>query len=99
MLYKLGLGMKEDAGKAFTWLQKAAAQGNDIAQYYLGVMYADGTGVKRNLPRACAWLTLAAAQGNEKARKTYPEIDAKLTPLQRTEAQRLAASWKKGEII
>lgn len=99
MLYKLGLGVKEDAGKAFIWLQKAAAQGNDIAQYYLGVMYADGTGVKRNLPRACAWLTLAAAQGNEKAKKTYPEIESKLSPAQRSESQQLAARWKKGEII
>lgn len=99
MLYKLGLGVKEDAASAFMWLQKAAAQGSDIAQYNVGVMYADGAGVKRDLSRACAWLALAAAQGNEKAKKNYIEIDAKLTPGQRAEGQQLAISWKKGEVI
>ena len=99
MLYKLGLGVKEDADKAFMWLQKAAAQGNDIAQYNVGAMYADGAGVERNLARACAWVALAAAQGNEKARKNYFAIEPKLTPAERDEARRLAANWKKGDVI
>lgn len=97
MLYRLGLGVKEDQANAFVWLQKAAAQGSDVAQYNLGVMYAEGAGVTQNLPRACAWLALAAAQGNEKARKSYIDIEA--TPEQRAEGQRLAVGWKKGEVI
>lgn len=99
MLYRLGLGIKENPVSAFMWLQKAAAQGNDIAQYNVGAMYADGTGVERHLPRACAWLALAAAQGNAKAKKSYIDLDAKLTPEQRTEGQQLAVAWKKGEVI
>lgn len=99
MLYKLGLGVKEDARQAFGWLQKAAAQGNDIAQYHLGLMYAEGTGVKRSLPRASAWLALSAAQDNERAKKGKADIDATLSPAQRAESERLAANWKKGEVI
>lgn len=99
MLYKLGLGVQEDPKQAFAWLQKAAAQGNDIAQYHLGLMYAEGAGVKRSLPHASAWLALAAAQGNEKAQKSRAEVDAKLSTAQRAEGERLAANWKKGEVI
>ncbi len=99
MVFKLGLGVKEDANRAFMWLQKAAAQGNDVAQYNLGQMYADGTGVKLDLPHASAWVLLAAVQGNEKAKRNFIAIDAKLTSAQRAEGQKLAASWKKGEIL
>lgn len=99
MLYRLGLGIKENPESAFIWLQKAAAQGYDIAQYNVGLMYADGTGVERHLPHACAWLALAAAQGNEKAKKSYLDLGATLTPKQRAEGQQLAIAWKKGEVI
>ena len=44
-----------------------AEQGNDNAQYNLGVMYANGDGVPENDKTAVKWYTLAAKQGYAEA--------------------------------
>lgn len=38
-VHEEGLGVPQDYGKAIEWYQKAAKQGNAIAQYNLGVIY------------------------------------------------------------
>ena len=44
-----------------------AEQGDMLAQYNLGVMYANGWGVLENDAEAVRWYRLAADQGNAKA--------------------------------
>ena len=48
-------------------LRLAAEQGDALAQYNLGVMYAFGEGVPENDAEAVKWYRLAAEQGNAKA--------------------------------
>ncbi|HED13629.1 MAG TPA: sel1 repeat family protein [Gammaproteobacteria bacterium] len=48
-------------------LIKAADQGNRLAQYRLGLLFARGAGVDKNLVKAREWLQKAALQGHPKA--------------------------------
>lgn len=48
-------------------IRPMAEQGNALAQYNLGVMYASGQGVKQDCREAAKWYRLAAAQGNAMA--------------------------------
>src|ERR1035441_4378966 len=45
-------------------LRAKAENGNAIAQYNLGLAYADGRGVPADLAEAYVWLTLASDQGS-----------------------------------
>lgn len=49
-----------DYKKAFIWYQKAALQGNPLAQCQLGLMYREGYGVKKDEKEAFAWFMKAA---------------------------------------
>ncbi|TSA48741.1 MAG: sel1 repeat family protein, partial [Nitrosomonadales bacterium] len=53
-----------DYVQAIKILRPLAAQGNPIAQFGLGWMYAHGQGVTQDYPAAVQWYRLAAAQGN-----------------------------------
>jgi len=72
----------------------AAEQGYALAQYWLGLMYADGEGVVQDGARAYLWLNLAvaASQGDGRARRVESRdlFAAKLAPADRAAAQRLA---------
>ena len=52
---------------AFAILKPLATQGNAVAQYLLGLMYAHGQGVPRDYAQARAWYRKAAAQGEAEA--------------------------------
>ena len=41
----------------------AAEQGDEEAQYNLGLMYADGRGVRQDYVEAYAWISTAAVEG------------------------------------
>ena len=62
MLYYKGQGVTQDYSKARAWYEKAAAQGNAIAQYNLGNFYNDGRGVPQDFAKAREWYEKAAAQ-------------------------------------
>jgi TPR repeat protein len=47
--------------------QKAAEQGNAIAQFNLGILYGQGKGVPQDYPKAAFWYRKAAEQGNANA--------------------------------
>ena len=53
-----------DFSTAFKELHPLAEQGNSVAQYMIGLMYARGDGVKRDHIEAVKWYRLAAEQGN-----------------------------------
>ena len=44
-------------------MRPLAEKGNPLAQYNLGVLYANGSGVKRDYREAAKWYRLSAAQG------------------------------------
>ena len=52
---------------AFSLSQRLADQGNNAAQFNLGLMYFKGDGVKQNFPKAAKWYRLSAIQGNAEA--------------------------------
>ena len=54
---------QESAG----WLQAAAARGEAVAQFNLGVCYEKGTGVPKDAARAVEWYTRAAEAGDSDA--------------------------------
>jgi localization factor PodJL len=56
-----------DSVAAFQWLQKAALQGQPVAEYRLGTLYERGQGVAASAALAVKWYLAAANQGNRKA--------------------------------
>jgi TPR repeat protein len=67
---QFGLGLKfrtgtgRDYAQAAEWYQKAAAQSHGMAQFNLGVMYAEGHGVDRDFAQSKTWFGRAAGQGD-----------------------------------
>ncbi|MEO6697063.1 MAG: tetratricopeptide repeat protein [Gammaproteobacteria bacterium] len=53
-----------DIAKALVAWQSAADQGDALAQFNLGALYAHGRGVKKDLSEAAKWYRKAAEQGN-----------------------------------
>ena len=47
--------MEQDDVQAVHWYTKAAEQGNEWAQYNLGLMYAEGRGVEEDDAQAVYW--------------------------------------------
>jgi localization factor PodJL len=56
-----------DSVAAFQWLEKAALQGQPVAEYSLGTLYERGQGVTASPAFALKWYLAAANQGNRKA--------------------------------
>ena len=63
-----------DYPAAFATLSRLAKEGNAIAQFYLGVMYAQGQGVPQDYAQALAWFRQAAAQGVAMAQYNLGEM-------------------------
>ena len=59
--------MPANPADAAKWLERAAEQGQAVAQYRLGAVYERGQGVPANPATATHWYQLAANQGNRKA--------------------------------
>jgi TPR repeat protein len=59
--------MPTDYKAAFDEFQRFAEQGDDEAQYHLGVMYGLGLGVAQNYLTAMDWYERAAMRGNARA--------------------------------
>ena len=66
-----GVGTEQDETAALTWLEKAAAAGNQTAKYQLGKLLLTGAdGVPRDTDRALDLLTQCAAAGDQYAQYT-----------------------------
>lgn len=83
-----------DYATALRLWRSLAEEGNAVAQFNLGLMYAYGRGVPQDYVLAHMWFNLAAAQGDQNAVKNRDTAAAKMTPAQIAEAQRLAREWK-----
>ena len=67
-IYRKGLlGEKESPQKSFKWYYKAAEQGSDIGEFYLGYFYAQGYGIKKDDNLSFEWYSKAAKQNNPHA--------------------------------
>ena len=89
-MYDNGRGVPQDFPHAAKWYQRAAEDGDAIAQSHLASMYYNGRGVARDSVLAHTWFDLAASEGNKTARKNRDSIARLMTPDQIAEARRLA---------
>ena len=83
-----------DRGSPETAALIAASQGLPIAQFYLGVLYANGQGVPKDLVQSYMWLKLSAARGYSEAKKAQQIVSGQMTEAQIAEAQKLGQEWK-----
>ena len=67
MLYDLGLGVPQDANRAFRNYMIAARAGMADAAFNVGVMLDSGTGAPMNRAAAGLWYSRAAARGSQRA--------------------------------
>jgi TPR repeat protein len=55
--------------------KKLANQDNDIAQFYLGLLYLNGTGVEKDIKQTKYWIAKSIAGGNSKAQEVWDDND------------------------
>lgn len=67
LLYDLGEGVPEDAGRAYGWYAAAARQGLPAAAFNVAVMLDSGRGVAMDRKAAAIWYAKAAAHGHQRA--------------------------------
>jgi TPR repeat protein len=101
VMYEKGQGVPQNFNEAAKWYRRAAEQGLPESQVNLGVLYYNGQGVPQDYVLAHMWLSLAASRYPASVRKNvddivhYKEIvDAKMTPAQIAEAERMAKKWR-----
>ena len=98
-MYFYGRGAPQDYAEAVKWYRLAAEQGQADAQIALGFMYYFGHGVPQDYVQAHMWYSLAAERSSpgedrDQLISYRDEVEAKMSPDQVAEAQRLAREWK-----
>ena len=94
MMYNDGLGVERDLERAVQWWQQAARQGNRAAQYLLGVAHHKGAGTNKDRLAAIRFLRASAAQGGTYAEDYLPQVEAELTPEERSRLESEAIATK-----
>jgi TPR repeat protein len=74
-LHTNGCGVSQDYKVAMEWFQKAASNGNDSAQYFIGYLYENGHGVTKTVDTATEWYQKAAENNNEEAKKSLARLN------------------------
>ena len=87
--YYEGVGVARNYSTALFWLNKAVAQGNADAMFFLGLMYEHARGVNQDIPKAMDLFDRAAEKGQR-----YAQMEAKGMRMQ-GEANRQAAEARK----
>jgi len=80
--------------KARIYFDKAAAKGNPVGLYEIGLLYEAGTGVPRDLIKAHLYFNLASARQHPQANEAMQRISAQLTAEEVEKAQAEARAWK-----
>ena len=70
-----------------------AERGDAIAQFNLGVMYAEGQGVPQDYVMAHMYWNIAAVSGDKSAIENRDFVEEKMTQLEIEKAQKLAREW------
>lgn len=95
-LLENGLAMNRDLESAAASYRRAAEAGHALAQYHLGLLYAEGRGVPRDAVEACVWLKRAHAAGINAAGEPLARVESKLTPQeQETVGQRMRDQFRR----
>jgi TPR repeat protein len=107
LLYWFGRGgVQRDYAESAKWYRKAAEQCDALSQYSLAEAYSLGLGVPQDDVQAHKWASLAAAEQSlikneaaasiikDKAVQLRAKLEARMTPAQIAEAQRLESEWK-----
>ena len=92
-VYANGRGIAKEQAWAARWFAKAAMADHAEAQYSLGAVLGAGLGVPVDRVQAAKWLAVAERNGHKEAAALRQAITEKMTPDERLEAERLAASW------
>ena len=92
-MYASGRGVLKDPQQAMFLYRKAADRGLTPAQVSVAAMYERGEGVVKDEQQAYFWYLLASIQGNTFVIGRRDLIESRLTPQQRTDAQREARAW------
>lgn len=80
-----------DYASALSLWRQSAEEGNSLAQYDLGVMYANGQGVVQDYAEASKWYRLAAERGNVRAQSNLGVLYDKGQGVERNHAE--AVKW------
>ena len=97
-MYKRGNGVPQDYVEAVAWYRRAAEQGHALGQFYLGGSYERGEGVPQDAVQAHVWFNLAASRATIQQLRALAvtardTVVARMTPVDLSEAQRLALEW------
>ena len=98
--YSTGNGLIKNSSLAVKWWLKAAEQGSDVAQYELGIAFANGIGVPRDLVAAHAWFSIAWENemitefNSPSSDECRTDIEQRMTTEQLVQARRRANEWK-----
>lgn len=83
-MYFYGEGVTSDYAESVKWYRKAAEQGDEVAQYRLGCVYAaKNLGVEQDYVEAYNWWCKAAEQGYAKAEYMLEWLTPKVKALNR----------------
>ena len=94
-VYGNGRGVPLDYAESLAWFHRAAEQGHDAAQWVLGTTYSWGLrGAPPDEVGAYMWLHLALSQNDKHDRSPLDRLEARMSPAQIAEAQRLASEWR-----
>lgn len=74
-IFQKGIGVQKNPSHAFYWHQRAAQQGNLLAQYNLFLSYLYGDGIETDIGQANKWF----AKANLKSSRSSESIVAQLT--------------------
>ncbi len=92
--YSSGKDLPKDDALAAFWFRKAAEQGDERAQYNLGISYYNGEGVAKDMIEAYAYLNLASAS-DEFAKEGLVFLEKKLSMKEIAAGQKRARELQK----
>ena len=84
------LGVPQNDALAFSWFEKAAAQGNTGARIKLGFMYAKGRATQKEGEAAYAWIMAAYLAGDQRGLPYLKALETQLSPSQLERAKHRA---------
>jgi uncharacterized protein len=98
-IYFRGDGIAPDQKTGADWYLKAAEQDDVVAQFLIANLYVTGQGLPEDIVQAYKWLLIAEGANHPDAKKTAEErkklIMGRLSPAQKTEAEKQANEWIK----
>lgn len=92
-----GVELEQDYVMARQWLQRAVSQGDDVACYYLGIIYAQGKGTETDALKADMYFRMGAERGCADCKAMlYQEVNEEVVvqPVQKPVIPDNHPAWK-----